>query len=163
MIDLFQRILAKLKKNTYTATLTRYYSNAEQGTFSELSIAGKFICYTVEQPWNDNIPYKSCVPAGRYKLIPFNSPRHGYTWQLENPELNVFAQQTRRKSDRFACEFHVANFAREVKGCIGPGLGKASSEGENMVTNSADAMAHLRAEFKRRDIQFLHIKNAKDK
>lgn len=162
MIDTFKRIFSKLRKNTHTATLTRYYSNQEQGTFGELSIGGEFICFTVEQPWNDNIPYKSCVPTGTYKLIPFNSPAHGFTWQFENPELNVFTQQTRRKSDRFACEFHVANYADNVQGCIGPGMGRATNEGRKMVTNSAKAMAHLRAEFKRRNIEYLHIKNVGD-
>lgn len=101
------------------------------GVFGRLLLHGKRITDTMEQPWNDNAPFVSCVPAGIYTLVPFDSQKYGKTFALYNPELNVHVQQTTNKNDRFACLFvHAANETTELKGCVAAGmsLGFADSD-----------------------------------
>ena len=43
-------------------------SSSDQGTKGLLLVNGSFFCYTLELPWNDNIPNYSCIPPGKYKL-----------------------------------------------------------------------------------------------
>ena len=36
------------------------------GTNGKLECEGKFICYTIELPWNNNEKRVSCIPVGKY-------------------------------------------------------------------------------------------------
>lgn len=101
-------------------TLTRALSSA-QGTLGTL-VAGDLKLRTIELPWDDNVPDKSCVPAGQYLLVPYISPKHGRVWRLHNPELNVYGQGFVPEGGRNEIEIHAANFARELLGCIAVGL-----------------------------------------
>ena len=50
-------------------------------------------------------------------------------------------------SARFACLFHMANWADQVQGCVALGTGKHSGHARGpMVTNSGNAMKLLIAE-----------------
>lgn len=127
--------------------LLRFCSHEEKGTFGELFIDDEHFCYTVESPWKDNKPFVSCVPDGQYALAPFNSPKYSFTYQLVNSQLNVYAQKAhcKRDSDRYACEFHVANYPDNVKGCIGVGEDLGAHCDKWMVTNSLVTMNKLRS------------------
>jgi hypothetical protein len=63
-----------------------------------------------------------------YQLIPYLSPKHGSTWCLHNPDLNVFGQGGEYyplglpDGARTYCEIHSANFAEQLEGCIALGL-----------------------------------------
>lgn len=155
MSNFFSKVLSFFGKS-YTAKLVRFQQD-EIGTIGRLYIDGRFEMYIVEQPWNNNIPFKSCVPCGNYELKPFNSDRHGFTWQLENPNLGVYAQKSDIKlsTDRYACEFHVANWPKDVAGCLGPGMGYA--KGSHMVASSGIAMKKLRQLFTKHKISKLEI------
>lgn len=68
--------------------------------------------WTIERPWQNNLPFKSCIPDGEYEIKLTDSPRFGpNTWQVQNVP------------DRTHILFHVANTAADVVGCIGCGLG----------------------------------------
>jgi Family of unknown function (DUF5675) len=98
-----------------TLTLTRVYQRV--ATTGLLTIDG--LTYsTVELPWQDNTPDVSCVPEGVYDLIPYDSPKHGPTWYLENATWDVGGKGAARSF----CELHAANFARQLEGCIAAGL-----------------------------------------
>jgi hypothetical protein len=84
--------------------------------------AGDLRLFTIELPWRDNTADQSCVPPGTYQLMPYVSPKHGSTWQLYNPALNVYTSLSVPQGGRSAIEIHVANFARELEGCIGIGM-----------------------------------------
>jgi hypothetical protein len=122
--------------------LERFLDHEDLGVFGKLFINGKFQCYTVEQPWNDNKPYKSCVPVGEYELIEYRSPKYSDTYALENPDLHVYAkQEDAHDKDRFACLLHSANWSHQLQGCIA--FGQELSWGNHkdkdpalMVTNS---------------------------
>ena len=84
--------------------------------------------WTIERPWLNNIPFKSCVPTGQYKVRRTNSPRFGPdTWQVQDVP------------DRTHILFHVANTSADVVGCIGCGISLYPDL--NGVGNSRKAMA----------------------
>lgn len=83
--------------------------------------------YTVERPWLDNKPNVSCIPVGTYEMGWRESPRFGETWHIKDVP------------DRTYILIHVANYARDVEGCIGLGMGLmgdtvAVSESKKAVT-----------------------------
>lgn len=119
--------------------LERFCDQNKLGCFGELYIGGEFICYTVEQPWRDNKPFKSCVPVGHYTLVPFESEKYGSVVALENPELNVYANQSdASEGDRYACLIHAANWSHQLQGCIAPGA--ALAWGIDVRTNTENLM-----------------------
>lgn len=68
---------------------------------------GWFVCFTVERSQTGDHP---CIPEGTYTAKRYDSPKHGpNTWQLENVP------------NRTNIQFHVANWPRELLGCIAPG------------------------------------------
>lgn len=89
------------------------------GAFGELSIDGELFLCTVEREWKNNEKNVSCVPEGVYELIPHKSHRFGDCYALENKNLGVTVYGP---SQRSHCLFHVANFPKELQGCIAPGL-----------------------------------------
>lgn len=85
--------------------------------------------YTVEKPWvhSDDgpagMPFKSCIPRGLYRLVWRDSPSKGRRLHLVNEAMGVHLEKRPSMPDghRFSCMFHVANYPRNVEGCIGPG------------------------------------------
>jgi hypothetical protein len=85
------------------------------GMFGMLQVPGGAVYATVEPPWKDNKPNISCIPEGEYKL-----------------KLSQFTREDRSSfpclevcnvpGGRYAIKFHPANWARELKGCIAPGM-----------------------------------------
>ncbi len=103
--------------------------------------------WTVEQSWNGNTPFKSCVPAGTYRLCTYQSPKHGRTFAIEGGTVALYERDLDPAAGvtRFACLFgHIANRPDEVEGCFGlgesPGVGCA-------VANSRAAMDRFRADY----------------
>jgi hypothetical protein len=112
--------------------------------------------FTIEKPWIPNSsggkagePFRSCIGPGTYTLKPFERPNGDKVWRLSNPDLDVFELDTdippaRKGKGRFLILIHVANRARDVVGCIGPGRGRhTEADGTLMVTSSKDAMKDL--------------------
>lgn len=99
--------------------IERFCDSEEMGVFGRVLIDGKFFCYAVEQPWRDNKPFESCVPAGDYELVPYDSPKYGRTFALKNLALDVGVFEGEAK--RYACLLHSANRAIELQGCIASG------------------------------------------
>lgn len=127
--------------------LERFCDCDEQGVFGRLYHDGELICYTVEQPWRDNRPNVSCVPAGRYKLEAHHSEKYPDTFAMVNHGLGVYHYPADgwTAKDRYSCLIHTANYARQVSGCIGPGHKLFASSGEWMVTRSRLTMGLIRA------------------
>jgi hypothetical protein len=69
-----------------------------------------FYCRTIELAWLDNKNDISCVPTGKYTMVWEHSPKFNRNlWELKNVP------------GRSEIKFHVANFARNLNGCIGVG------------------------------------------
>lgn len=96
--------------------------------------------YTIELPWKDNQHDISCIPAGIYRVIRFNSPAHGMVWKLLGTEPR---QDVEMHSGNFACFVKLPGSSHDTdtKGCILPGM--ALDEGVPMVQRSKEAMSYL--------------------
>ena len=81
----------------------------EEGTNGALFNSNKFLCYTIELPWNDNKRNISCIPEGVYEIEPRFSKRFKHHLILKAVK------------DRSFILFHPANDAlKELQGCIAP-------------------------------------------
>jgi len=81
--------------------------NNQDGIIGILSIDFIPFCLTLEQPWNDNIPFKSCVPSGIYICKQFDSPKYGITFEIMDvPDGRDF------------CLFHWGNTVIDTEGCV---------------------------------------------
>lgn len=121
--------------------LERYCDSEEMGVFGKVFIDGKFVCHTVEQPWNDNKPFESCVPAGDYELVGYDSPKFGRTYALQNHALDVGLFKGDAK--RYACLLHSANLAEQLEGCIACGTNEGVLHGKWSVDMSRRATGNL--------------------
>jgi Family of unknown function (DUF5675) len=118
---------------------------------------GETALMTLELPWRNNLPDASCVPLGKYDLIPYNSPAHGPTWCLENTELKVMgcdilSTDQIARGYRSMVELHAANWSTQLLGCIAlglddqPMLDPATGIVEPAIEDSRDAVAFLVAQ-----------------
>lgn len=107
-------------------------ATSDAGTFGVLVKDGLPLCDTVEKPWADNHPQTSCIPAGLYAVEPYISPSKSYeVWLLKDVP------------GRSYIEIHIANFARELLGCIAPGNGYIQGS-EWGVAGSVSAFSYLK-------------------
>lgn len=126
--------------------------NCTMGVLSFSTAAEDFVAQTMERPWipmpgsRGGLSGKSCVPAGDYQLQCHNSEAHPNTWALVNSDLDVIHYEDHnRPNARCLVLIHVANYARELRGCIAPGFGRSIDvDGTHMVTQSKRAMIELK-------------------
>lgn len=78
------------------------------GTLGAIEYDGERF-YSIERPWLGNAPNVSCIPTGLYEVGWRESPRFGETWHIKDVP------------DRSHILIHVANFSKDVQGCIGLG------------------------------------------
>ena len=107
---------------------------------------------TIEQEWREDLDRpggesnNSCVPSGKYKLIPHTRGKDDKkVVALVNEDLGVYYLKGDRpvEGGRYLILCHIANWSFNVTGCIGPGIGKADSDKGPMVTSSKAAMKKL--------------------
>lgn len=90
----------------------------KEGTNGTLFNSDKFLCHTIELPWNNNKRNISCISEGRYNIEPRFSKRFKHHLILNDVKGRSFIL------------FHPANDAlKELQGCIAPvtylsGIGK---------------------------------------
>ena len=103
---------------------------------------------TIEQEWRED-PARpggesnnSCVPAGKYELIPHIRPNGDVVVALINEALGVFylPDDMSEEGGRFLILMHIGNWSTDIVGCIAPGLSRADSDKGPMVTSSKAAM-----------------------
>lgn len=136
------------------------FSYGEYETEGKL-IIGDEIFATIEQPWTPNPngapggkPFESCVPDGMYRLLPFVRPKNDReVFILSNPDNGVYQWPRDHEpgSGRDLCLIHRANWARQIQGCVAPGLKRQAMidpNGESKyavqaVNQSGDAMDRI--------------------
>jgi hypothetical protein len=114
-------------------------------TYGAMYYDNQKICDTLERPWKNNEAKVSCIPAGTYTAIAFNSPHNGDVWLLENT------------TPRSMIEIHAANLASELAGCVAVGT-KGVLGNQPAVLRSKDTMAKLKKILPRKFL--LEIRNA---
>ncbi len=81
----------------------------EKGTNGALFINGRFICFTIELPWQDNRRNVSCIPEGAYAIVPRISKRFRNHLHIQDVP------------GRSLILIHPANdAAKELRGCLSP-------------------------------------------
>lgn len=101
--------------------------------------------HTIEKPWipthPGGAPFKSCVPAGMYRLVPHTRANGDKVVALVNPGLGVYYQDADREgAGRYLILIHSGNWSTDVVGCIAPGVDRSVSDQGPMVTKSRMAM-----------------------
>ena len=101
-----------------------------------ISTTSNFEVETLELPWKDNQKEISCIPNGIYEVTARYTKTFKKHWHI------------RRVKNRTWILIHIANYTRQIKGCIAPGLTHADINGDGVidVTNSRKAMNKLRDE-----------------
>lgn len=148
-------------------TLRRERNQPEAScTLGLLFVGGLSLC-TIERPWipspntRGGLDSKSCVPCGTYKLVRHDSDAHPMTWALVNKDLDVNHWEDPHHPElRALVLIHVANWARELRGCIA--VGTRSGKGINgyQVFDSKKAMHLLQAAIPWTDEHTLEISEA---
>jgi Family of unknown function (DUF5675) len=92
--------------------LHRFCYDDLTGTFGKLfTDKGTFLCYTIEELWNNNEKFISCIPTGTYELRPRHSEKHGE---------HLIVQEV---PNRDYILFHAGNHIVYTEGCILPNMG----------------------------------------
>jgi hypothetical protein len=95
------------------------------GTNGKLEWEGRFVCYTIELPWLNNVKKVSCIPEGEYVLRKRYSKK--FRWHIEVADVE----------NRSFILFHPANNAqKELNGCIAP-VTKLSGSGLGLESRQA--------------------------
>jgi hypothetical protein len=138
--------------------LVRTKNTDTKGTVGRFTINGTTYM-TMEQPWRDNTPFKSCIPVGAYELIPWKSQRYGSCFVAVNEKLNVFfsEQSVNRPSfGRYKCLFfHRGNYPHNFEGCSG--IGEKYNPAHDMVTNTTQTCRIVNTAIAQSDSRILKI------
>lgn len=106
--------------------LNRYYY--EDRTMGAFQLPNGTIIYTIERPWLNNEPFKSCIPEGEYTCKSYSSERFPDVWKVCNVE------------GRTHILIHIGNYVTDVVGCVAVG----TEASKNAVYKSAIALDVLR-------------------
>ncbi len=115
---------------------------------------GSLSLVTIERPWVPSLASRggakgvSCVPLGTYRLVKHDSELHPLTWALVNEDLDVvhYPGPAVSPAARTAVLIHPANWAHELRGCIGVGTrARLDADGRYMVEESRKAMRLIQA------------------
>lgn len=77
----------------------------EFGTHGTLWLDDEPLCYTLEEPWRNNIKRISCIPAGEYECVKHNGSFKNVWRLLDVPK-------------RTAVLIHAGNTLEDTEGCI---------------------------------------------
>ena len=127
--------------------LTRYAETTRpDGTLAEtvgwLDVEKKgFSCRTIERPYRDNKNNVSALPAGMYVAeVVLSSPAFNYPHIWIHDKGSVYAA-----SDRAGVKIHIANYVRQLEGCVAVGKSFVHLDGDGVldVTQSEQTLEEL--------------------
>lgn len=98
---------------------------------------GKYFFQTLEEPWKDNAQGQSCIPAGKYLLIP-----HG--WEEDTKFKMKKCWEVSPVKGRVGILIHAGNTTDDIEGCILVGNVAGMLNGKPAVLQSREALTELR-------------------
>lgn len=133
-----------------TVTLVREPSQ-DYGTFGIMTLPDGTRFHTLELPWRDNAPQRSCIPGGTYPAAIKNSPRFGTVYRVNNvpnrSEILIHAGNT--AGDK------AMGMKADVLGCILLGMGRGKIGNQPSVTSSKDAVKLFMEKMGHRDFKLV--------
>lgn len=93
---------------------------------------GEFLCFTLEDPDNNNHQGDSCIPFGTYDCIPHDGPKFKNVWEVTNVP------------NRGAILIHSGNTINDTHGCILVGKKRGFIQDLPAVLESKAALEELR-------------------
>lgn len=115
---------------------------------------------TLEEPWRpdpdgpggqrrDGALVESCIPDGRYQVVPHDSDRFPKVYGLVAPTLGVYRWPgdipNGQPWGRSAILIHAGNTTKDIMGCIAVGLRHSVVAGKPFAESSREALDRLRA------------------
>lgn len=133
-----------------TVTLVREPSQ-DYGTFGIMTLPDGTRFHTLELPWRDNAPQRSCIPGGTYPVAIKNSPRFGTVYRVNDvpnrSEILIHAGNT--AGDK------AMGMKADVLGCILLGMGRGKIGNQPSVTSSKDAVKLFMDKMGHRDFKLV--------
>ena len=122
--------------NRFTLDILRSVYGKKQtlGSFTLLDDNNPvFYGYSLELPWKDNERGVSCIPVGEYLSIRHKSPKHGWSFWLQDVP------------NRSEILIHKGNFYSDLLGCIalGSSTNDINNDGLLDVVNSKKTIDRL--------------------
>jgi len=87
-----------------------------KSTIGELYIDGEFFCYTLELPWKENKNQVSCIPPGK-RRVRIRPGTDSVNFRYDHLHIMDVPNRT-------WILIHVANYPRDILGCVGVGSTK---------------------------------------
>jgi hypothetical protein len=112
---------------------------SNKAVLGSLQLDNEEICKTLENPWLNNQPFISCIPAGKYIVKKYSSHKYPDVWELQNVD------------GRSKILIHNGNLEKHTQGCILVGATWGFIDEELAVLNSNATLNRLR---KRLDNEF---------
>lgn len=129
-----------------------------QATLGLLRLNDSLSIATLEEPWRrdpdgaggqrrEGELHESCIPDGRYQIVPHDSQKHGSVYALVNPTLGVYRWPgdipTAQKWGRSAILIHAGNSTDDILGCIAVGMHHGWSGQKPVTYQSRTALGLL--------------------
>lgn len=111
-------------------------SSPVTGTFGVFTLPSGRELYTVERPWLQNKPFESCIPEGVYRL----KKRRSNVVKTTSGGEYLDGWEVTGVPGRSLIMLHVANWPRNVEGCIGVGLAYGILSGSLAVLSGSLAV-----------------------
>lgn len=111
--------------------LLERYAHLPSHTEGVLSL-GEIEVFTLERPWLDNRPGRSCIPEGSYRARRGRYNAGGY------PCIELLAVPGRTQ-----IKVHGANRVDQLQGCIAPGLRWGVQKDQRAILQSRAALESL--------------------
>ena len=105
--------------------------SSHDGTIGVFRIDGEIICWSLENRWLNNLPFRSSIPAGVYNFGWTESPKFGNSMEVQEVH------------GRSHILIHGGNTATDTLGCLLPGLQVGHLKGIRAVLRSQDALKQL--------------------
>lgn len=148
-------------------TIVRHAYLPKLATLGMLTV-GDLTIATLEEAWyvdpdgpggqrREGNLVESCVPDGRYKLVPHDGAKQKNVWALVNTQLGVYvnAPPTGQRWGRGAILIHAGNSTDNIEGCIAVGMRHGFEGGKPWVYESQKALDALRAVLGRKEHELL--------
>lgn len=125
-------------------------AETDGATLGVLSVDGRPLFVTLEDPWKDNARQVSCIPDGEYTIRRHTSPKFGLCYSVDNVP------------NRSHILLHAGNTSDDTQGCILVGLQFGELKGRPAILRSKDAMVLLLARLAKDETAKLTIYNFTD-